>query len=60
MRVFQLWEEVVSITTSIELSEEEEPVWQFSSRGVYTFQSLYSIINFRGCSQYTSLLCENC
>jgi hypothetical protein len=48
-RVFQLWDEVVSLASSITLTEEEdEPIWQFNSTGVYSSQSLYVVINFRG------------
>jgi hypothetical protein len=37
-RVFQLWEEVLSIATSIEFSkEEDESVWQFNSVGFIHF-----------------------
>jgi hypothetical protein len=28
--------------------DDDEPIWQFSSSGVYSSQSLYSVINFRG------------
>jgi hypothetical protein len=48
-RVFQLWDEVVSLASSITLTEEEdEPIWQFNSTRVYSSQSLYVVINFRG------------
>jgi hypothetical protein len=48
-RVFQLWKEVVSIASTIVLTGEEDAlVWQYQSSGLYSFQSLYKIINFRG------------
>jgi hypothetical protein len=48
-KVFQLWEEVLCIASAIEFSEDEDgPVWQFNLVGVYSSQSLYSVINFRG------------
>jgi hypothetical protein len=48
IRLYQLWEEVVSVATSIELiGEEDELVWQFSSCGIYSSQSLYNAINFK-------------
>jgi hypothetical protein len=48
-RLFDLWEEVLAIAASLELSsDEDEPVWQYSSAGVYSSQSLCAIINFRG------------
>jgi hypothetical protein len=44
-----LWEEVLSIAASLELNnEDDEPVWQYNSSGVYSSQSLYRVINFRG------------
>jgi hypothetical protein len=49
-RLFGLWEEVLTIASSLELSprEEDEPIWQFHSLGIYSSQSLYAAINFRG------------
>jgi hypothetical protein len=48
IRLFQLWEEVVSIAESISLTmDEDEMVWQFQSSGSYSTQSLYRVINFR-------------
>jgi hypothetical protein len=39
----------VSIAEAIVLSGEEDVmVWQFHSSGVYSSQSLYGVINFRG------------
>jgi hypothetical protein len=49
MRPFLLWEEVMSIASSItQTSEEDEMIWQFSSTGLYSSHSLYRVINFRG------------
>jgi hypothetical protein len=49
VKLFNLWEELVSLVTTIEFSGEEDAlVWQFQSSGVYSSQSLYSVINFRG------------
>jgi hypothetical protein len=43
-----MWEEVVSLAKSLELtSEEDEPIWQFQSSRIYSSQSLYIVINFR-------------
>jgi hypothetical protein len=51
IRLFNLWEEVLSIAASLELSnDDDEPVWQYNSSGVYSSQSLYRVINFRGVS----------
>jgi hypothetical protein len=44
-----LWDEVCQIASIITFSEEEDSlVWQFSSKGTYSVQSLYKIINCRG------------
>jgi hypothetical protein len=49
VRLFNLWEEVVSITESLTLSDDEdELIWMPSSSGMYSSHSLYSIVNFRG------------
>jgi hypothetical protein len=49
IRLFQLWEEVVSIAESISLTmDEDEMVWQFQSLGSYSTQSLYRVINLMG------------
>jgi hypothetical protein len=48
-KIFQLWGEVVSIASAIEFSEkDDELVWQLNLVVVYSSQSLYSVINFRG------------
>jgi hypothetical protein len=48
VKLFKLWEELVSLVTTIEFfGEEDALVWQFQSSGVYLSQSLYSVINFR-------------
>lgn len=40
---------VVELVSTLELSDEEDSlIWQFSSKGVYSSQSLYKIVNFRG------------
>jgi hypothetical protein len=49
IRLFNPWEEVLSIASSLELSsEEDEPVWQYNSSGIYSSQSLYRVISFIG------------
>jgi hypothetical protein len=41
VRLFNLWEEVLSIASSLVLSsEEDEPMWQFHSSRIYSSQSL--------------------
>lgn len=49
IHMMELWEEVCQIASTISFSEEEDSlIWQFTSNGVYSVQSLYKIINFRG------------
>jgi hypothetical protein len=44
-----MWDEVFSIASTLVLSDEEDEfIWQHTSSGLYSSQSLYSIINFRG------------
>jgi hypothetical protein len=44
-----MWLEVMQIASTINFSgEEDSMIWQFSSNGVYSSQSLYKIINNRG------------
>jgi hypothetical protein len=48
-RLLILWEEVSQLASTVYLSDEEDSlVWQFTSKGTYTSQSLYKVINFRG------------
>jgi hypothetical protein len=44
-----MWEELVSLVSTIEFDGEEDAlVWQYQSSGIYSSQSRYAIINFRG------------
>jgi hypothetical protein len=48
-RLMNLWLEIVQLASTITFSEEEDTlIWQFRSNGIYSSQSLYRIINFRG------------
>jgi hypothetical protein len=48
-RLERMWLEVMQIASTIIFSDEEDSmIWQFSSNGVYSSQSLYKIINNRG------------
>jgi putative lipoic acid-binding regulatory protein len=48
-RLMNMWDEVVQLATTICFSNEEDNlIWQFSSNGIYSSQSLYWIINNRG------------
>jgi len=50
--LYQSWLEIVELVFTIELTEEEdEMVWQYTSKGTYSSQSLYKVINFRGIKQ---------
>lgn len=50
--LYQMWLEVIELVSTIQISPvEDEMVWQFSSKGTFTTQSLYKIVNFRGISQ---------
>ena len=50
--LYQLWLEVVELVSTVNLSDEEdEMIWKFSSKGSYSSQSLYKVINFRGIKQ---------
>jgi hypothetical protein len=50
--MMELWDEVCQIaSTIIYKNEEDSMVWQFSSSGQFSVQSLYKIVNFRGIQQ---------
>jgi hypothetical protein len=47
--LYRAWLEVVELVSTINLSDVEDAlIWQFSSKGIYSSQSLYKITNFRG------------
>lgn len=47
--LYNLWLEVRELAATIQFSEQEdELIWCFNTSGVYSSQSLYRIINFRG------------
>jgi hypothetical protein len=43
-----MWEELVSLVSTVEFSEEDTLVWQYQYSGIYSSQSLYAVINFGG------------
>jgi hypothetical protein len=44
-----MWEEVVQLASTVSLDDSDGAlIWKFSSNGVYSVQSLYKVINFRG------------
>jgi hypothetical protein len=47
--LYQSWLDIVELASIIQFTDEEdEMLWQFSSSGVYSSQSLYKIVNFSG------------
>lgn len=52
--VLMRWQELVEIVSAVQYNPDGDAlVWQYDSKGVYTSQSLYAIINFRGCNLCT-------
>lgn len=57
MELYQSWLEVEELVATIQFSDDEdEMIWQFSSSGEYSSQSLYKIINFRGITVHVSAI----
>jgi hypothetical protein len=47
--LLQSWRELLTVMENVELKNETDSlVWCYSQSGVYSVQSLYAIINFRG------------
>jgi hypothetical protein len=47
--MYQNWLDIVELVSTIRFTDEEDDmIWHFSSNGVYSSQSLYKVINFRG------------
>lgn len=48
-RLMNLWLEIIQLASTISFTNDEDAlIWQFSSNGIYSSQSLYRVINFRG------------
>jgi hypothetical protein len=48
-RLERMWLEIVQLASTITFSDvEDSMIWQFSSNGIYSSQSLYKVINHRG------------
>lgn len=48
-QTMNLWHELVGIAESITFSNDQDSlIWRFNSNGVYSVQSLYAVVNFRG------------
>ena len=47
--LINMWDEIISIAESVVFSNDPDSiVWKFTSNGIYSVQSLYAVINFRG------------
>lgn len=47
LRCPRVWYDLISITSSVNLTEEEDTlIWKHESKGVYSASSLYGIVNF--------------
>lgn len=50
--LMEMWHELAQVAESTQfLDEEDAMVWQFTSSGMYSVQSLYAVINSRGVKQ---------
>ena len=50
-RLLLLWFDLVSITKSIKISDEDDAlIWNLESNGKYSVRSMYVMVNFRGIS----------
>jgi hypothetical protein len=46
------WQEILVIASTISFTNSEDQlIWQFESNGVYSSQSMYALVNFRGVKQ---------
>jgi hypothetical protein len=56
--LLEQWQKIVQIAESVQFSEEDDAIlWQFSSSGKYSVQSLYTVVNNRGIRQvYTPVM----
>jgi hypothetical protein len=49
IRLYNMWEELLSIASSICLSDKDDDmVWMFNSSRIYSSHCLYRVVNFRG------------
>jgi hypothetical protein len=48
-RLMLQWQEIIQLASIISFSDDEDSlIWTFNSRGIYSSQSLYKVIKFRG------------
>lgn len=44
-----LWLEIIQLASTLNLGDNDDSlIWQFTNNGIYSSQSLYKVINFRG------------
>ena len=56
-KMLDSWMCIEQILRSVSYNGDDDAlIWQYASKGIYTTTSLYSIINFRGFSQFIYLL----
>ena len=57
-----LWLEIVNIAESILFTDEPDSlIWTLNSKGLYSVQSLYAVVNFRGVKPvYPNAICGLC
>jgi alpha-glucuronidase len=47
--MMERWNELTEIISSVRFNEDSDTlVWQYESKGEYSTQSLYAVINFKG------------
>jgi len=51
-QMMQMWEEILGLASSIHFTEDQDSViLEFNTNGIYSVQSLYVVISFRGVQQ---------
>jgi hypothetical protein len=54
------WQEILVIASTINFNDDEDqPIWQYETNGVYSSSSMYNVINFRGIQPIYCLLFGN-
>lgn len=48
-RLFEQWDDLVQIVSAVDFtSEPDQMIWKLNNSGIYSSQSLYAIVNFKG------------
>ena len=59
--LMNMWYEILAIAGSIVFSTDPDAiVWKFTSNGIYSVQSLYAVVNFRGVKPIHPQLSGSC